>query len=118
MSGADPVKNGLVTRLDRPGGNLTGATLLASDLNAKRFELFHGLVSHAAPIGVLSDATNPSKAFVLQDVQAAARSLGVAITSRLAPRARSMPPSRPLSTRAPARYSSTMGSCSSACGLT
>ncbi len=79
MTGADPVRNGMVTRLDRPGGNLTGVTLLASDLNAKRFGLFHDLVPPAAPIGVLSDATNPSKAFILQDVQAAARSLGVAI---------------------------------------
>jgi putative ABC transport system substrate-binding protein len=79
MSGADPVKTGLVARLDHPGGNLTGATILASSLNAKRFELFHNLVPHASFIGVLSDSTNPSAEAVLQDVQTAARGLGVPI---------------------------------------
>jgi putative ABC transport system substrate-binding protein len=79
MSGADPVRRGLVTRLDRPGGNLTGVTILASDLNAKRFGLFHDLVPHATFIGVLSDSTNPNADFVLQEVQAAARGLGVPI---------------------------------------
>jgi putative tryptophan/tyrosine transport system substrate-binding protein len=79
MSGGDPVRNGWVTRLDRPGGNLTGVTMLSGDSNAKRFGLFHDLVPHAAFIGVLSDATNSSADFSLQDVQAAARRLGVPI---------------------------------------
>jgi putative ABC transport system substrate-binding protein len=79
MSGADPVKTGLVTRLDHPGGNLTGVTILASSLNAKRFGLFHDLVPHASFIGVLSDSTNPNAEAILQDVQTAARGLGVPI---------------------------------------
>jgi putative ABC transport system substrate-binding protein len=79
MAGADPVKNGLVPRLDRPGGSLTGVTLLASSLNAKRFGLFHDLVPSAAVIGVLSDSTNPSRDSILQDVQTAARNLRVPI---------------------------------------
>src|ERR1700740_3526931 len=59
IAGADPVKIGLVSRLDRPGGNLTGVTILAGDLNAKRFGLFHDLVPQVPLIGVLSDSTNP-----------------------------------------------------------
>jgi putative ABC transport system substrate-binding protein len=76
MSGGDPVRNGLVASLDRPGGNLTGVTILESDLTAKRFGLFHELVPQATVIGVLSDARSE---FAVQEVQAAARSLGVPI---------------------------------------
>jgi putative ABC transport system substrate-binding protein len=78
MAGDDPVP-GLVNRLDRPGGNLTGVTILATDLNAKRFGLFHDLVPHATPIGVLVDSTvpTPMRDNVLQEVQAAANRLGV-----------------------------------------
>jgi putative ABC transport system substrate-binding protein len=53
MSGSDPVRNRLVASLDRPGGNLTGVSIQASDLTAKRFGLFHDLVPRAAVIGVL-----------------------------------------------------------------
>ena len=81
MSGADPVRLGLVVSLNRPGGNLTGVTILASELNAKRFGLFHDLVPQAAPIGVLQDSTSPSpvREFILAEVQAAAQKLGVAV---------------------------------------
>src|SRR5215470_1749432 len=60
VSGRDPVQGGPVTSLNRSGGNLTGVTVFATDLIAKRFALFHDLVPQAAVIGVLSDATNPS----------------------------------------------------------
>jgi putative ABC transport system substrate-binding protein len=79
MSGGDPVATGRVTRLDRPGGNATGVTTLASDLNAKRFGLFHDLVPQAKLVGVLSDSTNRSADSILQDVQGAAGRLGVPI---------------------------------------
>jgi putative tryptophan/tyrosine transport system substrate-binding protein len=79
MAGGDPVKNGLVTRLDRPGGNLTGVTILANDLNAKRFGLFRDLVPQVTLIGVLSDATNPGTAAAIQQVEEAASRLGVPI---------------------------------------
>jgi putative ABC transport system substrate-binding protein len=79
MSGSDPVTNRLVASLDRPGGNLTGVSIQASELTRKRFGLFHDLVPHAAVIGVLSDSTNPRAEFALQEVQAAARNIGVAI---------------------------------------
>ena len=79
MSGADPVRNRLVASLDRPGGNLTGVSIQASDLTAKRFGLFHDLVPQAAVIGVLSDSTNPRAEFAVQQVQAAARNIGLTI---------------------------------------
>jgi putative tryptophan/tyrosine transport system substrate-binding protein len=77
MAGADPVRNGLVTRLDRPGGNLTGVTILASDLGAKRFGLFRDLVPQAPLIGVLADATVPqaTRAINIPEVEEAASRL-------------------------------------------
>jgi putative ABC transport system substrate-binding protein len=79
MSGADPVRNRLVASLDRPGGNLTGVSIQASDLTAKRFGLFHDCVPQAAVIGVLSDSTNPRAEFAVQEVHAAARNIGLTI---------------------------------------
>ena len=79
MSGADPVRNRLVASLDRPGGNLTGVSIQASDLTAKRFGLFHDLVPQAMVIGVLSDSTNPRAEFAVREVEAAARNIGLTI---------------------------------------
>jgi ABC-type uncharacterized transport system substrate-binding protein len=76
MSGSDPVRTGLVASLNRPGGNLTGVTILASDLTAKRFELLHEAVPQASVIGVLRDSSAPR--FALQ-AEAAARQVGVSI---------------------------------------
>jgi putative tryptophan/tyrosine transport system substrate-binding protein len=80
MAGGDPVRGGFVTSLNRPDGNLTGVTIMAGDINGKRFGLLHDLVPQAGVIGVLWDKTNPGLGVVpVQDVQAAARSLGVQI---------------------------------------
>jgi putative ABC transport system substrate-binding protein len=84
MAGGDPVKRGLVTRLDHPGGNLTGFTILAGDLEAKRFGLFHDLLPNAGLVGVLSDSSNPGASSNIQEVEAAARRLGVQIKMILA----------------------------------
>jgi putative ABC transport system substrate-binding protein len=77
-SGGDPVRTGLVARLDRPGGNLTGVTILASDLTAKRFGLLHDLVPNSGLIGLLLDST-PGADFTVQEVERAALRLGVPI---------------------------------------
>src|SRR5262245_27961608 len=71
VMGGDPVRTGLVASLNRPGGNLTGITLLTVDLLAKRFGLLHDVVPQADVIGVLlySDARDPS--FQLEEVQTA-----------------------------------------------
>jgi len=79
MSGGDLIRSGLVTSLSRPGGNLTGVTILASDLTRKRFGLFRDLVPQAAVIGLLADSTNPRGEFQLQEAQAAASSLAVPV---------------------------------------
>jgi putative ABC transport system substrate-binding protein len=79
FSGSDPVRLGLVASLNRPGGNLTGVTILAGDVTAKRFGLLHDLVPHATVIGVLWDSTSIDGGFAVREVEAAARSLGVSI---------------------------------------
>ena len=49
----DPVKAGLVTRLNRPGGNMTGVSMLTAAMEGKRVDLLHELVPNAAVIVVL-----------------------------------------------------------------
>jgi putative tryptophan/tyrosine transport system substrate-binding protein len=56
--GSDPVKFGLVASLNRPGGNLTGATILAVELAAKKLQVLHEVVPAANPIAVLINPTN------------------------------------------------------------
>jgi putative tryptophan/tyrosine transport system substrate-binding protein len=56
--GPDPIKLGLVTALNRPGGNMTGFSFLANDLEAKRLGLLHDLVPKASTIGVLLNPNN------------------------------------------------------------
>jgi putative ABC transport system substrate-binding protein len=73
----DPVNSGLVTSLNRPGGNITGVALLLTVLAAKRLELLRELVPNAAVIGVLVNPTNPGAAAETKDVQEAARALGI-----------------------------------------
>jgi ABC-type uncharacterized transport system substrate-binding protein len=79
MSGPDPVRQGLVESLNRPGGNLTGVTNLTGDLNPKRFGLLHDVAPQARVIGVLRDSTGPGSG--VPEVEAAARSLG--LTTRI-----------------------------------
>jgi putative ABC transport system substrate-binding protein len=78
MSGTDPVRRGLVPSLNRPGGNLTGVTMFADDLEAKRIGLLHEFAPRAA-IAVLVDMTIPLAAFQIEQAQAAGRSIGAPI---------------------------------------
>ena len=57
-SGGDPVKSGLVTSLGRPGGNVTGVTMLVSSLVAKRLELLRELMPKATTLALLVNPTN------------------------------------------------------------
>jgi putative ABC transport system substrate-binding protein len=75
--GADPVELGLVSSLNRPGGNVTGVTFFVNTLGAKRLELLRELVSSATVIGFLVNPTNPTSESQTSDVQAAARAHGI-----------------------------------------
>jgi putative ABC transport system substrate-binding protein len=69
VSGIDPVGNGLVTSLARPGGNLTGFSYLAVELNPKRLELLSDLVPQARVIALLVNPNNLQAERVFHDVQ-------------------------------------------------
>jgi putative ABC transport system substrate-binding protein len=79
-SGADPVRLGLVENLGRPGGNVTGVTSLSTELIAKRVELLRELLPKISRMAVLSDGT-PNSLMSVREVEAAARSLGIATHS-------------------------------------
>jgi putative ABC transport system substrate-binding protein len=74
--GANPVATGLVASLNRPGGNLTGVTVLGAELEPKRLEILHVLVPTADVIGVLINPSDPTVEIISKDLQAAARVLG------------------------------------------
>jgi putative ABC transport system substrate-binding protein len=76
LSGGDPVEEGLVASLNRPGGNVTGVALFASSLGPKRFELLRELVPTAKLIAVMANPTNPPGNADRRDVEAAARAIG------------------------------------------
>jgi putative ABC transport system substrate-binding protein len=75
--GFDPVKLGLVAGLNRPGGNLTGVSLLNAELGPKRLALLHELVPTATNIALLVNPNNPNAETLSEDAQAAARTLGL-----------------------------------------
>ena len=79
VSSSDPVQLGLVASFNRPGGNATGVSFIASELVAKQSELLHQLVPNAAVIGVLVNPTSANAEVQLKDVPAAARTLGLEI---------------------------------------
>ena len=60
VSAADPIKTGLVASLNQPGGNITGISLLASALDAKKLELLRALAPKASTIGVLVNPYYPA----------------------------------------------------------
>jgi putative tryptophan/tyrosine transport system substrate-binding protein len=74
---SDPVAIGLVTSLNRPGGNVTGVTAISHALGAKRLDLLRQLVPDAAMIGLLMDKRNPSTDSEVNDLETAARATGL-----------------------------------------
>jgi putative ABC transport system substrate-binding protein len=75
-TGVDPVKFGLVTSLNRPGGNATGTTILAIELEGKRLGLLHQLVPGSEAIAALLNPKNPSVDLQAQNLQDAGHKLG------------------------------------------
>jgi ABC-type uncharacterized transport system substrate-binding protein len=79
-TGGDPVRDGLVASLARPGGNVTGVTTLGVELGSKRVELLHEAVPTATIMALLVNPTSPALAEpTTKDVQAAARTLGLQV---------------------------------------
>src|SRR6266850_1315493 len=58
--GIDPVQAGVISSLNRPGGNITGVALLSAEVAAKRLDLLHELVPAAAVVALLVNPTNPA----------------------------------------------------------
>jgi putative ABC transport system substrate-binding protein len=85
---ADPVGTGLVASLARPGGNVTGLSILAKEVAGKRLELLKEVVPRASRVAVLWNAAYPGKALELRETQSAAQVLGLSL--------------RPVEVRAPA----------------
>ena len=74
---ADPVGSGLVASLARPGGNVTGLTILAPELSGKRLQLLKEVVPRASRVAVLWNPAHPIAAVYLRETEVAARALGV-----------------------------------------
>jgi putative ABC transport system substrate-binding protein len=79
VTGSDPVRDGLVSSLNRPGGNVTGISFLAGTLGAKRLELLRQLAPGATTIGVLIDPGIAEGVAEREDLRSAARAIGQAI---------------------------------------
>jgi putative tryptophan/tyrosine transport system substrate-binding protein len=75
VSAADPVKAGIVTSLNQPGGNVTGVSILGSVVEAKRVGLLNEIVPGATPIGVLLNPTYPDADVELKQAQDAAAAI-------------------------------------------
>jgi putative ABC transport system substrate-binding protein len=74
--GDDPVADGLVASLNRPGGNVTGIAFLSSELGSKRLGLLNQLVPVAAHYAVLVNPGNPARQRIIAELRAAARVIG------------------------------------------
>jgi putative ABC transport system substrate-binding protein len=75
QTGGDPVQDGLVSRMNRPGGNVTGVSRLSVALEPKRLELLQEVVPKATALGLLVNPLNPRTQFLVQQMRQAAHSL-------------------------------------------
>jgi putative tryptophan/tyrosine transport system substrate-binding protein len=80
-SAGDPVGSGLVASLARPGGNVTGLSLMAPDLGGKRLELLREILPGISHVAILWNAANPYPALVFRETQGAARTLRIELES-------------------------------------
>jgi putative tryptophan/tyrosine transport system substrate-binding protein len=77
----DPLGTGLVASLTRPGGNITGLSNQAADVDGKRIELLREIVPHLRLLGVLANADYPAAVLEISEVQTAARTLGLDVVT-------------------------------------
>jgi putative ABC transport system substrate-binding protein len=76
VAGGDPIREGLVSSLSRPGGNVTGVSFTSGPLDAKRLGLLHELVPKASAIAILLDPNVGGPETELEQIEAAARAIG------------------------------------------
>jgi putative tryptophan/tyrosine transport system substrate-binding protein len=76
---SDPVVDELVASLARPAGNITGLSLLQTDLVAKKLELLREVVSDLRQLAIMGNVGNPSKVSEMGEVQTLARTLGIGV---------------------------------------
>src|SRR5262249_15865078 len=88
----DPVGGGLVARLGKPGGNVTGLSRQASDVAGKRVELLREVVLQLRRLAILVDFGNPQSVLEMGEVQAAARMLGIEVAPLAIRRAEDIAP--------------------------
>jgi putative ABC transport system substrate-binding protein len=81
VTGLDPVANGIVDSLARPGGNITGVATLAQNLNAKRLEILKEAVPRLSRVAVLWTPNDPAGTISFKEYEAAARALKIQIQS-------------------------------------
>ena len=79
QTGGDPVRDGLVSRMNRPGGNVTGVSRLSVALEPKRLELLHEIVPNASVIGFLVNPLNPRTQPLVQQMQEPMHSFGLSL---------------------------------------
>ena len=77
MIGSDPVQWGLVASLNRPGGNITGFTIIDTALTAKRLELIREVVPNATVIGLLQNPNNPNAERQVKELEELTRANGL-----------------------------------------
>jgi putative ABC transport system substrate-binding protein len=77
--GGDPIKLGLVASYNRPGGNATGANILAAEMDGKRLGLLHELMPNATRVGVLLNPNFPAYTEQLNDLQHAAKIINLQV---------------------------------------
>jgi putative ABC transport system substrate-binding protein len=106
----DPVGNGLVASLARPGGNITGLSLQSNDIAGKRLELLREVVPSLRRVAILANVGNPFSVLELGEAQAAARTLGLQVDALEIRRAEDIAPAfEALKGRADALYVCTDG---------
>ena len=81
LMGANPVATGLVDSLARPGGNITGFSIMFRELSGKRLELLKEVVPKISRVGVLWDAAGPGAAIAFKKYEATARALKIPLQS-------------------------------------
>jgi putative ABC transport system substrate-binding protein len=101
----DPLGTGVVASLARPGGNVTGLSLQATDLAGKRLELLREVVPGLRRLAILANAGNPAAVLEMGEVQSTARTLGLTVATLEVRRAEDIAPAfEALKGRADALY--------------